>query len=189
MSLLNKLFGKRKVDAPEKVLERIEPVQQKTEKKKRDYSFKTAGVNADFDNGKEIIARLRDNVPLSKDFDLPALTLLKKKKTEVYQFEGKGAGVTFIDEPDNPYDSSAVRIEIKNIGFVGYVPKNKQPTVKSFRFGKRKENLKTIKYEIYGGNVREIDDNRDEDRDPEDIDDYIDESDEFTVKIIFVTEE
>lgn len=150
----------------------------------KQYKFYSAWGKPTQGRGKVLQEKLEEIVPKNPNFNLPSAELIKAGMYSVFEYELEGEGVRFIEEPDNVYDKNAVIIEIDGIGYAGYVPRKKQRTVKSYRFGGRKEKLVGVRYFITGGSSRFLYDDPYEDI--EDIEDEIDDGDDqYKIRIIF----
>lgn len=149
----------------------------------KQYKFYTAYGKPGTKNYKEMQKQLKSIVPKSANFKKSSKELLKMGIQTVHEFELEGSGVHFIEEPDNKYDSEAVRIEIDGIGDVGYVPKKKQRTVKSYRFGGRKDSLIGVRYLLFGGDTRYVGDELYSDIDDDDDNDQM--TKDYSIRIIF----
>lgn len=150
----------------------------------KQYRFYTAAGDPAKGSGKVLQEKLKSIVPLNPNFTQPTDRLLEAGINIVSEYILEGNAVRFIEEPENEYDPKAVRIEIDGIGYVGYVPRKKQNTVKSYRFGARNDKLVGLRYLITGGEIKNL--NKDLNDEFDEVDDEVDERNEyFRIRVIF----
>lgn len=122
--------------------------------------FNVAGVTAKNDEGKDIQKLISSYVKdwLGYNDAYEGLTNKEIKEdyygdkvyeADVFSFDD----ITFIPEPDNPYDANAIKVIHEELGHIGYVPKSDTKEVKEIL----KHHEYRVEGEILGGKYKYVD--------------------------------
>jgi hypothetical protein len=126
------------------------------------YSFNVAGTSHKNDEGKDIQKMLKEYM---KDLFDTSDAYGGNTNQDIRDEEGERfyevamydkKGVTFVPEPDNKYNPSAIKIFIDELGHVGYIPDKKLRTMNRY-LGKLKDKVKRYEWKIVGGKYKEFD--------------------------------
>lgn len=91
------------------------------------------------------------------DYDYWTNEEIELEDEKIYQYDlEEGYTISLIPQPDNPYDPNAIMVHHKQMGMIGYIPK--EDNVKLAKYIKDNNNQIKVKMQLEGGPYKYYDD-------------------------------